>query len=127
MKQEGSNYLVFFAGVLVFSSPPFETLAIAPEEGNGLNPLLQNPGMAIHPITLYFGYIGFIVPFAYAIAALWLKRTDAVWLFVTRRWTVLSWLFLGLGIIYGGKWGYEELGFGGYWVWDPVENTSADL
>lgn len=114
----------FFAGVLVFTTPPFEVLAVPPEEGNGLNPLLQNPGMAIHPITLYFGYIGFTVPFAYAIAALWLKRTDAVWLYVTRRWTVLSWLFLALGIIYGGKWGYEELGFGGYWVWDPVENAS---
>ncbi|QZT35032.1 cytochrome c biogenesis protein CcsA [Caldalkalibacillus thermarum TA2.A1] len=116
--------ILFFSGVLTLVDPPFQILDVPREEGNGLNPLLQNPGMALHPITLYFGYIGFTVPFAYAIAALWLKKTDAIWLYVTRRWTVLSWLFLSLGILYGGKWGYEELGFGGYWVWDPVENAS---
>lgn len=115
---------LFFAFIINFASLPF---AVNPEvvlEGNGLNPLLQNPGMAVHPVTLYLGFIGFAVPFAYGMAALILKKTDAVWLKVIRRWTLVSWLFLSMGIIYGMQWAYVELGWGGYWAWDPVENAS---
>jgi cytochrome c-type biogenesis protein CcmF len=115
---------LFFALLLNVVEKPF---ALNPEntnEGNGLNPLLQNPGMAVHPVTLYLGYIGFAVSFAYGITALILKRVDATWLKVTRRWTLLSWLFLTIGIIYGSQWAYVELGWGGYWTWDPVENAS---
>lgn len=115
---------LFFLYLLNTIEQPF---ALNPEkvtEGNGLNPLLQNPGMAVHPVTLYLGYIGFAVPFAYAMAALILKKVDATWLKVTRRWTLLSWLFLSIGILYGAQWAYVELGWGGYWTWDPVENAS---
>jgi cytochrome c-type biogenesis protein CcmF len=115
---------LFFVLILNTIEFPF---AINPEdmkEGNGLNPLLQNPGMAVHPVTLYLGYIGFAVPFAYGMAALVLKKADATWLKVTRRWTLVSWLFLSMGIIYGSQWAYVELGWGGYWAWDPVENAS---
>lgn len=115
---------LFFSIVLILVAPPFELAASKATEGNGLNPLLQNPGMATHPITLYLGYIGFTIPFAYAMTALWLKRTDAVWLKVTRKWTIISWLFLSMGILYGGRWSYVELGWGGYWAWDPVENAA---
>ena len=115
---------LFFAFLLNSIAQPF---ALNPEqvsEGNGLNSLLQNPGMAVHPVTLYLGYIGFSVPFAYAMAALILKKVDATWLKITRRWTLLSWLFLSIGILYGAQWAYVELGWGGYWAWDPVENAS---
>ncbi|MCM3164098.1 MULTISPECIES: heme lyase CcmF/NrfE family subunit [Metabacillus] len=114
----------FFVLVLNTIEQPF---ALNPEqmsEGNGLNPLLQNPGMAVHPVTLYLGYIGFAVPFAYGMAALILKKADAVWLKVTRKWTLVSWLFLSMGILFGSQWAYVELGWGGYWAWDPVENAS---
>ena len=93
-------------------------------EGNSLNPMLQNPSMMVHPVNLYLGYIGFAVPYAYAIAALLTNETGATWLKVTRRWTLVSWLFLGVGILYGSQWAYEELGWGGYWAWDPVENAA---
>ncbi|MDC3414547.1 heme lyase CcmF/NrfE family subunit [Aquibacillus sp. 3ASR75-11] len=115
---------LFFALVLNIVEFPF---ALNPEEmneGNGLNPLLQNPGMAVHPVTLYLGYIGFSIPFAYGMAALILKKVDATWLKITRRWTLVSWLFLSMGIIFGSQWAYVELGWGGYWAWDPVENAS---
>ncbi|MCF6092542.1 heme lyase CcmF/NrfE family subunit [Microaerobacter geothermalis] len=115
---------LFFAIVLETAAPPFKLAANVVTEGSGLNPLLQNPGMAVHPVTLYLGYIGFGIPFAYAVAALILKKTDAVWLKVTRKWTLISWFFLTMGIIYGAKWSYVELGWGGYWAWDPVENAS---
>jgi cytochrome c-type biogenesis protein CcmF len=114
----------FFVFILNTIEQPF---ALNPEqmtEGNGLNPLLQNPGMAVHPVTLYLGYIGFAVPFAYGMAALILKKADAVWLKVTRKWTLVSWLFLSMGILFGSQWAYVELGWGGYWAWDPVENAS---
>ncbi len=92
--------------------------------GNGLNPLLQNVTMAIHPPTLYLGYVGFSVPFAFAFSALMNKDTSSVWIQSIRRWTLVAWLFLSMGIILGGWWAYQELGWGGYWAWDPVENAS---
>lgn len=115
---------LFFALVTTFAANPFARLAHPAAVGNGLSPLLQNPGMTVHPVNVYLGYIGFSVPFAYAMAGLILKKTDATWLRVTRRWTLISWLFLGVGIVYGAHWSYEELGWGGYWAWDPVENAS---
>ena len=114
----------FFVLVLNTIEQPF---ALNPEqmnEGDGLNPLLQNPGMAVHPITLYLGYIGFAIPFAYGMATLLLKKADAVWLKVTRKWILVSWLFLSMGILFGSQWAYVELGWGGFWAWDPVENAS---
>lgn len=116
--------MTFFAIVINTVANPFDTLPYTPQNGNGLNALLQNPGMTVHPVNLYLGYIGFLIPFAYAMAALILKRTDATWLRVTRRWTLISWLFLSCGIIYGAHWSYEELGWGGYWSWDPIENAA---
>ncbi len=115
---------LFFVFILNFVSFPFATLNPVPAEGMGLNPLLQDPGMVIHPPTLYLGYVGFSVPFAYAMAALWLRRADDTWIKVTRRWTLIAWLFLSIGIIFGGQWAYVVLGWGGYWGWDPVENAS---
>lgn len=115
---------LFFAAILIFSAQPFALNTEIVSEGSGLNPLLQNPGMAVHPIALYLGYIGYAVPFAYAFAALVLKKADAVWLKVTRRWSLVSWMFLSMGIIYGSQWAYVELGWGGFWAWDPVENAS---
>lgn len=114
---------LFYALLLNLKANPFVRLD-HPMPPSGLNPLLQNPGMTVHPVNLYLGYIGFAIPFAYAVAGLWLGRTDAVWLKVTRRWTLVSWLFLSIGIVYGAHWSYEELGWGGYWAWDPVENAS---
>ncbi|MBX5437146.1 MAG: heme lyase CcmF/NrfE family subunit [Alicyclobacillaceae bacterium] len=114
----------FYALVVNVVANPFARLPHPAEAGNGLNPLLQHPGMTVHPVNVYLGYIGFSVPFAYAMAGLWLRRTDSVWLTVTRRWTLVSWLFLSIGIVYGAHWSYEELGWGGYWAWDPVENAS---
>ena len=86
--------------------------------------MLQNPGMIIHPVTLYLGYVGLAIPFAFAMAALILKNVDDFWIKMTRRWTIIAWLFLSLGNIFGGQWAYVELGWGGYWAWDPVENAS---
>ncbi|MGD2077378.1 MAG: heme lyase CcmF/NrfE family subunit [Chloroflexota bacterium] len=95
-----------------------------PPDGNGLNPLLRHPGMIIHPPMLYLGYTGFTVPFVFAMAALAARRFDGSWMRTTRRWTLIAWLFLGLGLILGGRWAYDVLGWGGYWAWDPVENSS---
>ncbi len=114
---------LFYSLVLNFLTTPFLRLD-HPLPPSGLNPLLQNPGMTVHPVNVYLGFIGFSVPFAYAMAALILNKTDASWLVVTRRWTLVSWLFLSIGIVYGAHWSYEELGWGGYWAWDPVENAS---
>ncbi len=114
----------FFVYLLVFVTDPFAVLPQPVPDGYGLNPLLQNPGMWLHPTTQYIGYVGFSVPFAYAMAALILNRADATWLKVTRRWTLFAWLFLSIGMIYGAQWAYVELGWGGYWAWDPVENAS---
>ncbi|WP_462412170.1 heme lyase CcmF/NrfE family subunit [Neobacillus sp. Marseille-QA0830] len=115
---------VFFFFILGFVSKPFALLDTVPTEGKGLNPMLQNPGMIIHPVTLYLGYVGLAIPFAFAISALILKNVDDFWIKMTRRWTIVAWLFLSLGNIFGGQWAYVELGWGGYWSWDAVENAS---
>ncbi len=115
---------LFFTYLVNFVANPFEPAAKYYADGYGLNPLLQNPGMIIHPTTLYIGYVGFTVPYAYAMTALILRKTGDAWIKVTRRWTLFAWLFLSIGIIYGAQWAYVELGWGGYWAWDPVENAS---
>ena len=99
------------AGANLFTAP----------DGQGLNPLLRHPGMIIHPPMLYLGFVSFVIPFAFAIAALITGRTDDRWIRITRRWTLVAWLFLSLGLILGGRWAYDVLGWGGYWGWDPVE------
>src|SRR5213596_331492 len=115
----------FFISVMLFGQAnPFHRLAYTPLDGNGLNPQLQNPGMVFHPPMLYLGYISITIPFAFAMAALLSKRLDADWLVAIRKWTLLSWLFLSIGICLGMWWAYVELGWGGYWAWDPVENAS---
>lgn len=119
--------MLFFLIVTYFFENPFTSVppgAEASVRGMGLNPLLQHPVMLIHPPMLYLGYVGFVVPFAFAVAALVNRRMDATWVRFTRRWIFLPWLFLGMGIILGGLWAYMELGWGGYWAWDPVENAS---
>ncbi len=113
-----------FLALLVFTSSPFDRLLPAVEEGRDLNPLLQDPGMVIHPPVLYCGYVGFAVPFAFAVAALLDRHVDARWLRWTRPWTNVAWGFLTLGIALGSIWAYYELGWGGWWFWDPVENAS---
>ena len=115
----------FFLVVLLFADVnPFERLPFTPANGAGLNPQLQNYWMTIHPPTLYLGFTAFTVPFAFGVAALLSGHLDSRWIKVTRRWTLLSWFFLANGIIFGMRWAYEELGWGGYWFWDPVENAS---
>src|SRR5436309_2846770 len=114
----------FFLGLVNFMARPFVRLDFIREDGIGLNPQLQNPFMALHPPCLYLGYVGLTLPFAFAIAALATGRLDDTWFRTTRRWTILSWFFLGTGILLGGWWAYVELGWGGYWAWDPVENAS---
>jgi len=115
---------VGFLAFLIFTSNPFDRLLPAPIEGRDLNPLLQDPGLIIHPPMLYVGYVGFVVPFAFAIAALLEGQVDARWLRWTRPWTNIAWGFLTLGIALGSWWAYYELGWGGWWFWDPVENAS---
>jgi len=116
---------VFFLSVLIFAAPPF---AIEPgplaANGFGLNPLLQYPEMVIHPPMLYLGYVGFTVPFAFALGALMMRYPGEKWIHITRRWTMVTWLFLTCGIFLGAHWAYSVLGWGGYWGWDPVENAS---
>jgi len=114
-----------FAALLVFVTNPFAPAAVPQSEGFGLNPLLQNFFMVIHPPIVFVGYAGTTVPFAYAIAALVTGRLDRAWVRGIRRWNLISWIFLGAGIILGGWWAYLELGWGGYWGWDPVENAVA--
>ena len=116
--------IVFFVSVMLFAESPFERLAFTPLDGRGLNPQLQNVGMVIHPPMLYLGYISVTIPFAFAIAALLSRRLDTGWIHAIRKWTLLSWLFLSVGITLGMWWAYVELGWGGYWAWDPVENAS---
>jgi cytochrome c-type biogenesis protein CcmF len=113
----------FFLILLLAVSNPFHELAFAPSEGIGLNPLLENPMMIIHPPILLAGYVGFTIPFAFAIAALMMRRLSDEWLIKIRKWTLVAWLFLGVGNIIGAWWAYVELGWGGYWAWDPVENA----
>ncbi len=109
---------------MIFTSNPFDRLIPAAFEGNDLNPLLQDPAMVAHPPMLYVGYVGLAVPFAFAVAALLTGRLDKNWARWTRPWTVIAWLFLTLGIALGSWWAYYELGWGGWWFWDPVENAS---
>ncbi len=114
----------FFASLLVFLETPFSQLASVPAEGAGLNPLLRHPSMMIHPPMLYSGYTLFAVPFAFAVGALITRRLNADWIRSTRPFTLAAWTFLGIGIVLGARWSYSELGWGGYWAWDPVENAS---
>jgi len=126
--------LSFFLCLNLFLSNPFNQLVQAnadgtlqkfiPQDGRGLNPLLQYWAMVIHPPILYLGFIGFVVPFAFAFAALVTKQLGDSWIRTIRRWTLVPWMFLGAGLILGGKWAYVEMGWGGYWGWDPVENAS---
>ncbi|HEY8532143.1 MAG TPA: cytochrome c biogenesis protein CcsA, partial [Limnochorda sp.] len=115
---------LFFELILIAVKSPFGAVASPPADGAGLNPLLQNPGMLIHPVTLYLGFVGFTIPFALAFAALVTGDGSDAWIRRSRRWSVSSWLFLTLGIVYGMQWAYVELGWGGFWAWDPVENAS---
>ncbi len=116
--------MVFFLGMLNFMTRPFDLLAIRPLDGSDLNPLLQNYWMAIHPPSLYLGYVSATVPFAFASAALITGNLDDSWIRSTRRWALCSWFFLTLGNAFGARWAYEVLGWGGYWAWDPVENAA---
>jgi cytochrome c-type biogenesis protein CcmF len=117
---------IFFLLLLTFAAQPFALVpgGVAPADGFGLNPLLQYPEMAIHPPMLYLGYVGFSVPFAFALGALMMRYPGEKWIHITRRWTMVTWLFLTCGIILGMHWAYAVLGWGGYWGWDPVENAS---
>lgn len=115
---------LFFLYLATFKTNPFARTPFVPQDGTGLNPLLQNPGMVFHPPSLYIGFVAFTVPFAFAIAALVNKSLDERWLRSVRRWTLFAWLFLTIGNILGMQWAYVELGWGGYWAWDPVENAS---
>ncbi len=116
----------FFTGLMLFAGGvnPFAELSPVPADGVGLNPLLQHPSMMIHPPMLYSGYVAFTIPFAFAIGALIARRLDAAWIRSTRRFALIAWAFLGLGLLLGARWSYTELGWGGYWAWDPVENAA---
>ena len=113
----------FFVFMLCFVSSPFET-APAPADGAGMVPSLQNPYMLAHPPLLYLGYVGLTIPFAFAMGALLSRRTDERWIVATRRWTLAAWTFLGVGQLLGAHWAYVEIGWGGYYAWDPVENAA---
>ncbi|MBI4296780.1 MAG: heme lyase CcmF/NrfE family subunit, partial [Chloroflexi bacterium] len=115
---------VFFVVLMLGVANPFHKLSFVPPDGRGLNPLLENEGMLFHPLTLLTGYVGFTIPFAFAIAALLTRRLGDEWLVVVRRWTLFAWIMLSLGNLFGAWWAYVELGWGGYWGWDPVENAS---
>ncbi len=117
---------VFFLVLVNFVAMPFSLVrgGVAPADGNGLNPLLQYPEMVIHPPMLYLGYVGFTVPFAFALGALMMRYPGEKWIHITRRWTMFTWMFLTIGIFLGMHWAYSVLGWGGYWGWDPVENAS---
>jgi cytochrome c-type biogenesis protein CcmF len=119
-----ATILVFFIATTCFKANPFDRLSFVPADGRGMNPQLQNPGMAIHPPNLYLGYVATAIPFAFAIAALVSRKLDAEWLSIVRRWSLVSWFFLTIGITLGMWWAYVELGWSGYWAWDPVENAS---
>ena len=119
----------FFLGLVAFEANPFQVIMSGPQitavpDGQGLNPLLQHPMMAIHPPMLYLGYVGFTVPFAFALASLITRQPGERWIHTTRVWTMVTWLFQSIGILLGARWAYVVLGWGGYWGWDPVENAS---
>ncbi len=115
---------IFFLLISSFVESPFVRNQIIPADGNGLNPLLRHPGMIIHPPMLYLGFVGLTIPYAFAMAALMSNQLGDNWIKTSRRWTLVAWLFLSLGLILGGRWAYDVLGWGGYWGWDPVENAS---
>ena len=110
-----------FDGINAHTFQPADSILFTPEDGRGLNPLLRHPGMVIHPPMLYLGFVSFVIPYAFAMAALITGRTDDRWIRITRRWTLWAWLFLTFGLVLGGRWAYDVLGWGGYWGWDPVE------
>jgi cytochrome c-type biogenesis protein CcmF len=114
----------FFLLVMTVPAPVFARMTPVPADGRGLNPLLEDSGMITHPIALYLGFTGFTVPFAFAVAALITGRVGDFWITTTRRWTIVAWYFLSLGLLIGGWWSYHVLGWGGYWAWDPVENAA---
>src|SRR6266576_596134 len=114
----------FFITVMLAAANPFKRMPFTPLDGQGMNPQLQNPGMVFHPPMLYLGYISITIPFAFAIAALLTRKLDSDWLVAVRKWTLVSWLFLSVGLLIGMWWAYVELGWGGYWAWDPVENAA---
>ena len=119
------GFAAFFASLLIFLETPFAMSVVVPADGNGLNPLLRHPSMMIHPPMLYSGYTLFAIPFAFAIGALVSRQVGAAdWIRSTRRFALAAWFFLGIGILLGARWSYSELGWGGYWAWDPVENAS---
>jgi cytochrome c-type biogenesis protein CcmF len=118
------GFATFFGALVVFLANPFQLLDPAPADGTGLQPLLRHPSMMIHPPMLYSGYTLFTIPFAFAVAALVTRRTDAAWIRATRRFGLAAWCFLGIGILIGARWSWSELGWGGYWAWDPVENAA---
>lgn len=119
-----ATILGFFSLMLVYEDNPFKLFPEMAADGRGLNPLLQNPSMAIHPPSLYLGYVGMSVPFAFAISALLMNRLDTRWITATRIWTLIAWFFLSIGNLLGAQWAYVELGWGGFWGWDPVENAA---
>ena len=110
-----------FAGINAHTFQPADSILFTPTDGRGLNPLLRHPGMIIHPPMLYLGFVSFVIPYAFALAALITGRTDDRWIRLTRRWALWAWLFLSFGLVLGGRWAYDVLGWGGYWGWDPVE------
>jgi cytochrome c-type biogenesis protein CcmF len=116
--------VAFFIGLIVFVANPFTQMEFFPPDGSGLNPLLRHWGMIIHPPVLYIGFVAFVIPYAFAIAALITHQSGDLWIRTTRRWSLIAWLFLSLGLLLGGWWAYDVLGWGGYWGWDPVENAS---
>lgn len=130
VEYRASVYLVFsitaafFILLVAFVQNPFVSLDFMPRDGQGLNPMLQNPGMVVHPPTLYIGYVGFTVIIAHAYAALATRDMSSMWIVLSRGWSMIIWVFLTIGIVIGGWWAYVELGWGGYWAWDPVENAS---
>jgi cytochrome c-type biogenesis protein CcmF len=119
-----STTIAYFAALVFFTSNPFDRLPFTPLDGQGLNPLLQNYEQFFHPVTTYFGYLGFTIPFAFCVAALVTGRLDETWVTTVRKWMVFAWLSLSIGILFGARWAYVTLGWGGYWAWDPVENAS---
>src|SRR5205807_9762713 len=118
------GFATFFGALLLFYADPFAASSPAPAEGAGLHPLLRHPSMMVHPPMLYSGYTLFTIPFAFAVGALVTRRLDAEWIALTRRFALAAWFLLGVGILLGARWSYVELGWGGYWGWDPVENAS---
>jgi cytochrome c-type biogenesis protein CcmF len=118
------SVVAFFLVVMTVPAPVFARMLPVPPDGRGLNPLLEDSGMITHPVALYLGFTGFTVPFAFAVAALVTGRVGDFWITTTRRWTIVAWYFLSLGLLIGGWWSYHVLGWGGYWAWDPVENAA---